>query len=91
MNMTWNMRFKMFLATLVVNVLGIAFAMFLFYHYATEHSAKILKTVKVNRTALNSIKSVIKNNNNSKKFKLYEKDYAYGHNDGGNTYSQCTV
>ena len=37
MNMTWNMRFKMFLATLVVNVLGIAFAMFLFYRYATEH------------------------------------------------------
>ena len=30
-------------------------------------------------------------NNNSKNFKLYEKDYAYGHNDGGNTYSQCTV
>ncbi len=34
------------------------------HHYATEHSAKILKTVKVNRIALNSIKSVIKNNNN---------------------------
>lgn len=37
MNIIWNMRFKMFLATLVVNVLGIAFAMFLFYHYATKH------------------------------------------------------
>ena len=37
MNLTWNMRFKMFLAALVVNVLGIAFAMLLFYHYAAEH------------------------------------------------------
>lgn len=37
MKITWNMRFKMFLATLVINVLGIIFAMLLFYHYATEH------------------------------------------------------
>lgn len=37
MNVTWNMRFKMFLAALVVNVLGIIFAMLLFYHYAAEH------------------------------------------------------
>ena len=37
MEITWNMRFKMFLAALVINVLGIIFAMLLFYHYATEH------------------------------------------------------
>ncbi len=37
MKIIWNMRFKMFLAALVINVLGIIFAMLLFYHYATEH------------------------------------------------------
>ena len=37
MEITWNMRFKMFLAALVINVLGIIFAMLLFYHYAAEH------------------------------------------------------
>lgn len=37
MKIIWNMRFKMFLAALVINVLGIIFAMLLFYYYATEH------------------------------------------------------
>lgn len=37
MKIVWNMRFKMFLAALVINVLGIIFAMLLFYHYAVEH------------------------------------------------------
>ena len=37
MKIVWNMRFKMFLAALVINVLGIIFAMLLFYHYAAEH------------------------------------------------------
>ena len=37
MEITWNMRLKMFLAALVINVLGIIFAMLLFYHYAAEH------------------------------------------------------
>ena len=37
MKITWNMRFKMFFAALVINVLGITFAMLLFYHYAAEH------------------------------------------------------
>ncbi|MBE8950426.1 MAG: histidine kinase [Quinella sp. 3Q1] len=37
MKITWNMRFKMFLAALVINVLGIIFAMLLFYHYAAEN------------------------------------------------------
>ena len=37
MKITWNMRFKMFLAALVINVLGVIFAMLLFYHYAAEH------------------------------------------------------
>lgn len=37
MKIIWNMRFKMFLAELVINVLGIIFAMLLFYYYATEH------------------------------------------------------
>ena len=37
MKIIWNMRFKMFLAALVINVLGIIFAMLLFYHYAAEH------------------------------------------------------
>ena len=31
------MRFKMFLAALVINVLGIILAMLLFYHYAAEY------------------------------------------------------
>ena len=37
MKITWNMRFKMFLAALVINVFGIIFAMLLFYHYVAEH------------------------------------------------------
>ena len=37
MKIVWNMSFKMFLAALVINVLGIIFAMLLFYHYAAEH------------------------------------------------------
>ena len=37
MKIVWNMRFKMFLAALVINVLGIIFAMLLFYHYAVEN------------------------------------------------------
>ena len=37
MKIIWNMRFKMFLAALVINVLGIIFAMLLFYYYAAEH------------------------------------------------------
>ena len=37
MEIKWNMRLKMFLAALVINVLGIIFAMLLFYHYAAEH------------------------------------------------------
>ena len=37
MKIVWNMRFKMFLAALVINVAGVIFAMLLFYHYAAEH------------------------------------------------------
>ncbi len=37
MEITLNMRLKMFLAALVINVLGTIFAMLLFYHYAAEH------------------------------------------------------
>ena len=37
MKIIWNMRFKMFLAAFVINILGIIFAMLLFYYYATEH------------------------------------------------------
>ena len=37
MKIIWNMRLKMFLAALVINVLGIIFAMLVFYHYATEY------------------------------------------------------
>lgn len=37
MNIIWNMRFKMFLAAFIINVLGIIFAMLLFYYYAIEH------------------------------------------------------
>ena len=37
MKIVWNMRLKMFLAALVINVLGIIFAMLLFYHYAAEY------------------------------------------------------
>ena len=37
MKIVWNMRFKMFLAALVINVLGVICAMLLFYHYAAEH------------------------------------------------------
>ena len=40
MQIKWNLRFKMFLAALVINVLGIIFAMLLFYHYAAEHFYK---------------------------------------------------
>ena len=36
MKIIWNMRFKMFFAALVINVLGIILAMILFYHYAAE-------------------------------------------------------
>ena len=37
MKIVWNMRFKMFLAALVINVFGIILAMLLFYHYAAKH------------------------------------------------------
>ena len=37
MKIVWNMRLKMFLAALVINVLAIIFAMLVFYHYAAEH------------------------------------------------------
>ena len=37
MKIVWNMRLKMFLAALVINVLAIIFAMLLFYHYAAEY------------------------------------------------------
>ena len=37
MNIAWNMRLKMFFATLVINVIGIILAMILFYYYAIEY------------------------------------------------------
>ena len=37
MKIVWNMRLKMFLAALVINVLAIIFAMLLFYHYSAEY------------------------------------------------------